>query len=244
MNPLSAMDTSTPNGVLRHETLSSMMTVTPLSYSTLTPPSSEERKEHRDCTFHEPDLSSASDIVSEFYRRGFPILSQHIFSFLEAKDIANACLVCRSWRDIIHSLPSIRKRLCEYKARQRALGQENRPLSASRPTSTVLTPRIALSDLQNTSLGGSNPIKIVVESPFPNGVQHSHRPCPVCISPARIMSPTVARCLKCDHEFCQDCLRRSHSPKPCSRNMSPKRPASCKSTVISNKHTKKSRRRL
>ena len=210
---------------------------TPLSSQVLTPPMSEERNGR---SYSIPDLSSANDILSEFYRQGFPVLSQHILSFLNPAEIATASLVCRSWRDIIHNLPAVRRKLQDYRARKKVLGQENVPIVLPQ---TVVTPtnaqRVVLSDLLNATL--PTPITpIAVESPFPNGIHHSHRPCPSCISPARILSPSIAKCLKCEYEFCQQCLRRGHSPKPCS----PKKQAPIKNDIIDLKKSKRSRRRL
>ena len=111
-------------GVPRTDSLSWTRS-TPLSSQVLTPPMSEERNGR---SYSIPDLSSANDIMSEFYRQGFPVLSQHILSFLNPAEIATACLVCRSWRDIIHNLPAVRRKLQDYRARKKVLGQENVPV--------------------------------------------------------------------------------------------------------------------
>ena len=107
--------------VCRHGSLGVM----PLASLYLTPPMSEERicpfvgRSEFDTPlpsypFRQPDLTAAEDLVSMFYKNGFPIITQHILQFLSPEDVYSASLVCKSWRGIIDNLPTIRKKLNEY----------------------------------------------------------------------------------------------------------------------------------
>ena len=247
------MDQSTPTTeatprVCRHGSLG----VSPLASLYLTPPMSEERtiaglvrsesEFSPSYPFQQPDLANAEDIVSAFYKNGFPIITQHILQFLSPEDVYNASFVCKSWRGIINNLPVIRKKLKKHQRQKEAVGMEN---SVNVRGKRCEVPRSALANIQNVMT-----VPVCTPEPqkpsaadllFPNGVSDSHRPCPHCISPARILSPSVARCLQCQFEFCQDCLKRSHYPQPC-HLVSPKRPRD--SNVVGNKQTKKNRRRL
>lgn len=252
LKPVAVMDQSftfeaTP-GVCRHGSLG----VTPLSSLYLTPPMSQERlgagvgRSEFDSSspsypFQQPDLAAAEDLVSMFYKNGFPIITQHILQFLSPEDVYSASLVCKSWKGIIDNLPVIRKKLNEHQRRKKEVGVENEVNSRSE---RFLMPRTALTDIQNVMTVPECTPKSQKSAAalFPNGVSHSHRPCPSCISPARILSSSVAKCIQCQFEFCQDCLKRSHYPKPC-HLVSPKRPHD-KKCVVGNKQTKRSRRRL
>ena len=247
MDQSSSTFETTPR-VCRH----SSMGVTPLASLYLTPPMSEERlgagvdRSELDSSspsypFQQPDLTAAEDLVSMFYKNGFPIITQHILRFLSLEDVYSASLVCKSWRGIIDNLPVIRKKLNEHRCKKKAMGKENAVDAVGKH---CMVPRSALASIQNVMAVPActpEPQKSAAVL-FPNGVTHSHRPCPSCISPARILSPSVAKCLQCQFEFCQDCLKRSHYPKPC-HLVSPKRPHDNKS-VVGNKQTKRSRRRL
>lgn len=248
------MDPSTPTveatpRVCRHGSLG----VSPLASLYLTPPMSEERlgagvvRSEFDLSpgypFQQPDLANAEDIVSGFYKNGFPVITQHILLFLTPEDVYNASLVCKSWRGIINNLPVIRKKLNEHQRLKKAVGKENSVNAHGKCCEAPRSPLASIQNVMTVPVCTPEPQKpSAVDLLFPNGVTDSHRPCPHCISPARILSPSVARCLQCQFEFCQDCLKRSHYPKPC-HLVSPKRPHDTKS-VIGNKQTKKNRRRL
>ena len=231
------MDQSSPTfeatpRVCRHGSLG----VTPLASLYLTPPMSEERicplvgRSEFDTPlpsypFRQLDLTAAEDLVSMFYKNGFPIITQHILQFLSPEDVYSASLVCKSWRGIIDNLPTIRKKLNEYQRKQKEVGVEN---AVTTHGESFMVRRSALANIQNvmTVPGCTHKSSKSTAVLFPNGVSHLHRPCPSCISPARILSSSVAKCAKCTqcrHEFCQDCLKTSHYPKPC-HMVSPKRP--------------------
>ena len=247
------MDQSSPTfeatpRVCRHGSLG----VTPLASLYLTPPMSEERicpfvgRSEFDTPlpsypFRQPDLTAAEDLVSMFYKNGFPIITQHILQFLSPEDVYSASLVCKSWRGIIDNLPTIRKKLNEYQRKKKEVGVEN---AVTTRGERFMVRRSALANIQNvmTVPGCTHKSSKSTAVLFPNGVSHSHIPCPSCISPARILSSSVAKCTQCEHEFCQDCLKKSHYPKPC-HMVSPKRPRDQK-CVVGNKQTKRSRRRL
>ena len=125
------MDQSSPTfeatpRVCRHGSLG----VTPVASLYLTPPMSEERicplvgrsvfdTPLPSYPFRQPDLTAAEDLVSMFYKNGFPIITQHILQFLSPEDVYSASLVCKSWRGIIDNLPTIRKKLNEYQRKKK-----------------------------------------------------------------------------------------------------------------------------
>ena len=101
-------------------------------------------------------------------------------------------------------LSTTMKKLQLYNQKKALIGQEN---LVSDQLKRDLEARGALRDIQNTTASlKSIPAKKLSVSRFPYGIVHSHRPCPSCISPARIMSPSVAKCLNCNYEFCQKCF--------------------------------------